>query len=418
MSSAWCNIERMFDQLDASTLRGITAALASCPVPDEDPDRVAEIRALEELKAAAEARQAALASELTASKATACEVGLARRESHHRGRQHLALARVAPTELPHIWRAWRRGRVSEWRVKLVARETSCLSLVHRQQIDAELAKDPERIEGFGDRELIGYCRERAAALDVASVVARRRRAESERCVTIRPAPDTMVYLTALLPVASGVAAYAALRRSADTSRAEGDPRGRGQVMADTLAATLLGCDSEQAPTPAVALDVVLTDRALFGGADDPAHLDGYGPIDAELARELAHGDQVWLRRALADPHSGELVALEARARRFPAGLRRLIRLRDRHCRTPWCDAPVRHIDHVQSASTAGDTSLENAAALCEACNQAKETTGWSARPRPGSGHEFEFTTPGGRRYRSRAPTVANFNPGRSHDRSA
>lgn len=409
----------MFDLLLlGEPLREITAALASCPVPDEDSGRVAEIRALEELKAAAEARQAVLAAGLTESKATASEVGLARRESHHRGRQHLALARIASTELPNTWHAWRRGRVSEWRVKLVARETSCLSLEHRQQIDAELAGDPERIEGWGDRELIGYCRERAAALDVTSVVARRRRAESERCVTVRPAPDTMVYLTALLPVASGVGAYAALRRAADSARAEGDPRGRGQVMADTLAATLLGCDPAQAPTPAVALDVVLTDQALLGGADDPAHLDGYGPIDAELARELAHGDRVWLRRALADPHSGELVALEARARRFPAGLRRLIRLRDRHCRTPWCDAPVRHIDHVQSASTDGTTSIDNAAGLCEACNQAKETTGWSARPRPGPGHEFEFTTPGGQRYRSRAPTVANFSPGRSHDRSA
>lgn len=408
----------MIEQPDVDTVRNITAMLASCPVPDEDAERVSEIRALEELKAAAEARQAALAAGLTESKATASEVGLARRESHHRGRRHVALARIAPTELPHTWQAWRHGRVSEWRVTLVARETSCLTLEHRQQIDAELAGDPARIEGLGDRELIGYCRERAAALDVASVVARRRRAESERCVTIRPAPDSMVYLTALLPVASGVAAYAALGRAADTSRSEGDPRGRGQVMADTFAAMLLSCVAQEPPTPAVALDVVLTDRALFGGADDPAHLDGYGPIDAELARELAHGDRVWLRRALADPHSGELVALEARARRFPAGLRRLVRLRDRTCRTPWCDAPVRHIDHVQSVRTAGDTSSENAAALCEACNQAKETTGWSARPRPGPAHQIDLTTPGGQRYRSRAPALANFSPGRSHDRSA
>ena len=44
-------------------------------------------------------------------------------------------------------------------------------------------------------------------------------------VTIRPAPDTMTYLTALLPVAQGVSVYAALRREADT-RCDGRSRGQ------------------------------------------------------------------------------------------------------------------------------------------------------------------------------------------------
>ena len=41
---------------------------------------------------------------------------------------------------------------------------------------------------------------------------------SERRVAVRPAPDTMAYLTALLPVGPGVAGYAALTRHADTLR--------------------------------------------------------------------------------------------------------------------------------------------------------------------------------------------------------
>lgn len=74
----------------------------------------------------------------------------------------------------------------------------------------------------------------AARLDPASVVERRRRAEAERRVTLRPAPDTMTYLTALMPVADGVAVYAALTRAADSARSAGDERTRGQVMADGL----------------------------------------------------------------------------------------------------------------------------------------------------------------------------------------
>jgi hypothetical protein len=209
---------------------------------------------------------------------------------------------------------------------------------------------------MGDREVLGYCRERAAALDPAAVVARRRRAESERRVTIRPAPDSMVQLSALLPVADGVAAYAALLRAADSARALGDPRSRGQVMADTLVGCVLGCEPQRRTSPATTITVVLTDRALLGAADDAGHLDGYGPVDAELVRELATGDQVWNRRAYADPGLGELVDVESRARLFPDGLKRLIRLRDRVCRTPWCDAPVSHADHAERAADGGATS--------------------------------------------------------------
>ena len=61
----------------------------------------------------------------------------------------------------------------------------------------------------------------AYRVDAASVMARAAKAETERRVTIRPAPDTMAYVTALLPVAQAVAAHAALTAAADTARAGG-----------------------------------------------------------------------------------------------------------------------------------------------------------------------------------------------------
>jgi hypothetical protein len=50
------------------------------------------------------------------------------------------------------------------------------------------------------------------------------RAERERRITGRPAPDTMMYLTALLPARVGVAVLAALGQAADTITA--GPGGR------------------------------------------------------------------------------------------------------------------------------------------------------------------------------------------------
>ena len=66
-------------------------------------------------------------------------------------------------------------------------------------------------------------------------------AESERKVTIRPAPDTMTFVTALLPVKRGVGVYAALKHAADSTF---DDRSRGQIMADTLVERVTGLPAE------------------------------------------------------------------------------------------------------------------------------------------------------------------------------
>ena len=76
------------------------------------------------------------------------------------------------------------------------------------------------------------------------MVDRAARAETERCVTVRPAPDCMTYVTALLPMTQGVGVYAALKRAADTCF---DGRSRGQVMADTLVERVTGRPADTAP---------------------------------------------------------------------------------------------------------------------------------------------------------------------------
>lgn len=394
----------------------------------DDAERFDMIRALEELVCTATAAQAAHAAELSASveadhealgvpaarrgQGVASMVALARRESPHRGQRHLGLARIVQRELPHTWSAWRAGRITEWRATVVARETACLTLEDRVAVDALLAADHEAFETMSERQVIATAQAEGARLDAEAVVTRRRRAESERRVSIRPAPDTMVWLTALLPVKDGVAAYAALTRDADSARAQGDPRAQGQVMADELVRRIVGAAgrvSEKPTSHPVALNLVMSHDALLGTSDETADIDGFGPIPAELARELVagaldDGEEVWLRRLYASPESGELVTMDSRARLFPSGLRRLIQLRDQFCRTPWCDAPIRHIDHVVSHAAGGPTSAANGQGLCQACNHAKQAPRWRARPGPDG--TVTTTTPTGHPHRSRPPMLA------------
>lgn len=320
---------------------------------------VAEISRLERVKAAAAAGQARATAALdemrrraeaaaglpaaTRGRGLAGEVALARRDSPSRGGRHLGFARALVHEMPHTLAALESGALSEWRATLIVRESACLDVEDRRLLDAELCGAAADLEGKGDRRIAADARAIAYRLDPRAVVDRAARAENERTVSIRPAPDAMSYMTALLPMAAGVAVYAALRRAADTCS---DGRGRGQVMADTLTERVTGRPAD-VPVP-VAVQLLLTDETLLGGATDPARLAGYGPIPAAVARHLiagAVGDErstATLLRLYRHPRSGGRVAMESRARRFPKGLATFIALRDDSCRTPYCDAPIRH----------------------------------------------------------------------------
>lgn len=260
---------------------------------------------------------------------------------------------------------------------------------------------------MSDAHLVAAARRLAAKLDPISVAARARRAETERTVTIRPAPDTTTYVTALLPVVQGVAVYATLVRAADAARSSGDPRCRGQVMADALVERVTGRTADKPAT--VELRLVMTERSLFIGDDEPAYLPGYGSVPAEWARDLVTASlrqaQLWVRRLYTAPGTGQLVATESRRRCAPPGLADLVETRDQLCRTPWCGAPIRHIDHVHEHQDGGATRLANLQGLCERCNHAKQSLDFCSRAGPGLRHTVDVTTPTGHAHRSSAPPL-------------
>ncbi|MBV9831494.1 MAG: DUF222 domain-containing protein, partial [Marmoricola sp.] len=212
----------------------------------------------------------------------AAELGLARRTSPHRGAQSLGLARALVREMPRTHELLTRGEISEWRATLVVRETAVLSVEDRQQVDAELGDSLARL---GDREAAAKARAIGYRLDPGSAIRRTRGARSDRHVSLRPAPDTMCYLTALLPVEQGAACAATLRHAADTARSDGEARSRGQVMADTLVERITGRAS--AGDIDVEVQLVMTDSTLLTDDHTPAHVVGYGPIHAALAREMS-----------------------------------------------------------------------------------------------------------------------------------
>ena len=108
-----------------------------------------------------------------------------------------------------------------------------------------------------------------------------------------------------------------------------------------------------------------------------------------------------LRRLYTNPSTGQLAAMDTTARLFTANQRRFLTLRDRTCRTPWCDAPIRHADHITGHAHGGPTAIADGQGLCEACNHAKQAPGWQQHAAPDG--TVVTTTPTGHRYLSPQP---------------
>ncbi|MFD7004701.1 HNH endonuclease [Rhodococcus jostii] len=413
---------------DLAELRAFTARLRRVSVDGDAGLGIEWLDAIEALKSVGCAAQAVITDGVVTSiradrkarglpradwdRGIASQIALARRESPNRGGRHLEFAQALVHEMPHTLAMLQTGRLNEWRATLLVRETACLSAADRGIVDRRLCSDPATLDGVGDRGLIARAKALAVELDAAAVVARHRKAVSERRVTTRPAPDSMAYLSVLMPVEQAVCLQATLGRDADSLIATGNSGGRtrNQLMVDLLFHR--GTGQAVASGVPVAVNLVLSDETLLAGGHEAAQLQGFGPVPAGIARQLV-ADVVdsdiatSLQRVYACPQSGALTAMESQSRTFPKSLATLIDLRDRTCRTPWCDAPIRHHDHIRSHRESGATTADNGTGLCEACNYAKEGDGWSARPvhNPGGTHLIDLGTPTGHHYRSTAPPL-------------
>lgn len=392
-------------------------------------DLLAGVEALERVKSAAAAAEVAL----TAGFADLCardegagraptgrrtpplamsvgaEVGAATSGSPWAGEQRVLLSRRLRDDLPRTLDALARGDLTEDRAFAVAREVAHLGPDQRRQVDDDLAP---RLPGLGDARLRQAVRRSCLTVAADAEAVRHRHARADRRVTSKRLNDGTGQLVATLPLEHLAAVRAALDAAAATARSAGDDRTGGQVRADTLVARLTGQNPVTDATP-VRVELVIGIESLIGDGTEPGLVLGEGFLPAalciDLVRRASAAAKASLRRLFASPTDRALVAMESTARRFDGALAELLDLRDQSiCRTTWCDATIRHHDHVVPAARGGATSAENGQGLCERCNYLKESPGWSSwtcHP-PGSElHEVHTATEHLRLTRSTAPPL-------------
>ncbi|WP_369046929.1 HNH endonuclease [Sinomonas sp. P10A9] len=346
-------------------------------------------------------------------RSTGAQIALARRAAPSQGMRIVELSEILVREMPLTLNALAEGSLTEHRAFAIAAATRGLASKDRADVDRKLCSEPGRLAHLGDRAVEDAARRVVEEVDRGAAAERIRRAEADRHVSVRRLPDAMAKVTAILPIAGAMAVREALVSAAETAKAAGDDRSLGQLTADTLIERATGlADGGRIP---LRIGLVMTDRTLLAGGAEPAVLPGYGTVPADWARELvaralgeptaASGERplrarerVWLERLFTAPETGQLVAMDSKARLFPAPMGRFLRLRDDRCRTSFCDAQARHLDHVVPVAEGGPTTLENGQCLCAFCNLTKESQGWQqsvveSGPAPAS-PALESQTPG------------------------
>ena len=183
---------------------------------------------------------------------------------------------------------------------------------------------------------------------------------------------------------------------ADEPASKGDRDEHGWRDGDGADLPGTGCQ-HAVDTPTV-IHVTVSADTLLGQGHEPAHLAGYGPIDAALARRLAHDHNATWRRILTDPVTGAVLDVGHTSYRPPADLHRHVRTRDRSCRFPGClrDASRCQQDHTIPYARGGRTAAHTLGELCTHHHRLKHHAGWQLyQPSPGT---FEWTTPTGARH--------------------
>ncbi|QDG90381.1 HNH endonuclease signature motif containing protein [Pseudarthrobacter sp. NIBRBAC000502770] len=312
--------------------------------------------------------------------------------------------------LPLVMNALAAGVMSWQHARVVADETEGLTPEGALKLVAHFfdpdAPDPARGAAPGElvpsrfRAKIRGWRERHHP---ESIQKRHAKGVADRRMEYTPDRDGMAWVSLYLP---GDTACAIWNRTTATARGlqgTNEPRTLTQLRPDIAASLLLGAGTgtglAEIPTPRADVLVTVPVFALLGLTDEPAVLDGFGPIPASMARKLVAGGAESFYRVLVDPRDGAPLEIGRKNYRLTGAIKRWIRLRDAQCTFPGCTnkTPDNETDHLTAWQDGGTTNVSNLAQLCRKHHRLKHHSQWTPGPAT-SKDPPGWTSPTGRHY--------------------
>ncbi|WP_211766486.1 DUF222 domain-containing protein [Kutzneria sp. CA-103260] len=238
--------------------------------------------------------------------------------------------------LPRLCEQLRRGEIDLRRLETVDERVVHLTDPAKvTQVEDELV---DAAPGLTRTQLARRATKLVAEADPLGYDQRRQKAREERRVEFSPLPDGMAELRLRLAAIDARQCYDTL--TADARALIKDGRTTDQKRADAFLDRFLGYGIDRK----VQVHVTLSMETLMGLTEDPGLLDGYGPIAADSARELAMLGP-W-RGILTDEHE-RATAMTTHKYRPDTRCRELIKVRDGGtCSAPGCTTPIQEIDHT------------------------------------------------------------------------
>ena len=359
------------------------------------------------------------------------ELATALRLSEQATEALVAESEVLVSRLPGTMHALRGGRTSYRHAQIVVDEAVSLrepvpaeesaeEAVERKERDAEVFEafeeavlpDAARLNPARFRQRARRVRER---VNPASIRERRVRAARDRCVVFEGARDGMAWMHLYAEASVVSAVYGRVSDTAIAMQGPEEERTVSQLRADVLCDVLLNDDTDAEaggesssphspegarevwgrvrPTVSVTVPVL----TLMGLSEEPATLEGYGPIDADTARTLC-AEAPSFSRILTHPETGAVLSVGRASYSVPAVLKRALRVRDGTCRFPGCGrAAVRcDLDHTVDWRYGGETAIGNLAHLCPKHHLLKHATTWRVTQQRGG--SLRWRSPAGREH--------------------
>jgi hypothetical protein len=317
-------------------------------------------------------------------------------------------SRQLSTVLPLTLGALQAGTISWQHARIMVDETTGVHAAAAAAVEAHFL-DPDAVNaarGCPAGELVPS-RFRAKARSwrerhhPASIEKRHQTSVQDRRLAYTPDRDGMAWLSAYLPADAASSIWHRTTAAARALQGPDEQRNLSQLRAYTAAAWLLAGVAEGVPSPKAQVLVTVPVFSLLGATEEPAILDGYGPIPPSMVRQLVADGATSFHRVLADPGTGAPLEIGRTSYRIPAAMRQWLRLRDGKCPFPGCNNQSldTEADHVLAWDEGGVTGISNLGQPCRKHHRLRHTTGWkpldASRDAPPG-----WVAPSGRRYRS------------------
>jgi hypothetical protein len=276
---------------------------------------------------------------------------------------------------PEVGEALARGDIDLAKAKAICAEVSHLDAGEARAVIAHILPVAHQLTTGQIRARV---RRLTFAADPDSAEKRYRAGVADRQLTIEANSDGTASIFGLnLPSDRAEMAMNNVHALARRARSSGDSRSVDQVLADVFLSLLSGGDGRHLPALDAQVEVRVGLETLMHLNDEPGDLGGFGPMIAELAREVATASKGW-KLAVTDGSGQPLWS--GRARRRPGNhLRHLVEARDPVCVFPGCRMPATQsdLDHREPWSEGGPTSEENLVPLCRHDHRLKHDGGWT-----------------------------------------